>query len=246
MDKIKGFLAKISSGKGIYIAVGVTLLVAVGALAFIYNSSMNMLRDLTVPKVTVTSESPARQNITDEADPRYTQRAEKTTQTTSAATTTKAITTTQAPTAEKSTTNRTQPSAADSSFLYPVTGEIIKEYTVSPAYDETMEDYRLHRGIDFFCEKGEEIVSVGDGEVVKVTSDIAKGYCLEIDYGSFIGRYCGLQQGTTLKIGDKVKKGETVGKLEGMPAEAKQQSHLHFETFIGDEYIDPLKVLKEK
>ncbi len=245
MDKIKGFLAKISSGRGVYITVGITLAIAVGALAFIYNSSMSMLGDLAVPKATATSERPARQNVTDEVDPRYTQTTKKNVQTTAAASTTRAITTTQTPTAEKEVTT-TAATLSNSSFVYPVAGEIIRDHSTTPSYDETMEDYRVHRGVDFFCEKGEDVISVGDGEVVKVTSDIAKGYCLEIDYGSFVGRYCGLQQGTTLKIGDKVKKGETVGKLEGIPAEAKQQSHLHFETFVGDEYIDPLKALQRK
>ncbi len=221
---------------------GLTLVLAVSAVAFIYNSSVGKLRGLTVPEVTLTSEQPARQNVTDEADPRYT-KAETQRQTTSAVTTTRVATTTGAPTTENQTTTGVY---TNSSFIYPVSGEIIRDYTASPAYDETMEDYRVHLGIDFLCEKGEDVLSVGDGKVTKVTSDISKGYCLEVDYGSFIGRYCGLQQGTTLKIGDVVKKGDTLGKLDGMPAEAVQQSHLHFETFVGDEYIDPLKALKRK
>ena len=125
-------------------------------------------------------------------------------------------------------------------------GEIIKDYSLDkPIYDETMGDWRTHGGIDFAAEKGSEVSSVGNGKVIKVTAETALGYCVEIDYGEFTAKYCGLEQGTTVQIDDTVSKGDVIGKIGEIPCEKNQQSHLHFETKLGGKSIDPLKALKK-
>lgn len=248
MKNNKGILEKLSSGRGFYIIAALSFVLIIGAIAFIYNTSVKMIGDLDLPKVITTEndgEKQAQQSVTGEADPRYEEETTAEKQTTQKQTTEANITTTAATTLPQTT-------AADSevflnrSFSYPVPGEIIKDYSPdTPVFDETMGDWRVHRGIDFAAEKGSDVTSIGDGKVVKVTADTALGYCVEIDYGSFTAKYCGLEQGTTVQIDSRVKKGDVIGKLGDIPAEKNQPSHLHFETKNGDEYTDPIKAMKK-
>lgn len=260
MKKIKKLLEKLSSGKGFYITAAVSFVLIIAAIAFVYNSSVDMLENLHLPKTTVTQTpggEQAQKNQQGESDPRLTEKnpteestkkqpettaEEKITSTTrhTPSTSAKAAvtqTTTQAQSSSQATLNQNK------SFDYPVAGEILRDYSESPTYDETMEDWRVHGGIDFLAPKGSDVVSVGNGTVTKVTSEPNWGYCIEVDYGSFTGRYCGIEQGTAVGIDDKVEKGQLIGKLGEIPCESKQESHLHFEALVKGEKTDPLRAL---
>ena len=106
-----------------------------------------------------------------------------------------------------------------------------------------MGDWRVHKGVDFIAQVGTDVVSIGNGKVVKVIADPSWGYCIDVDYGDFIARYCGLEQGTTVIIDDKVAKGDVIGKTATSPCESKQQAHFHFEIVKDGVWIDPVTVL---
>ena len=106
-----------------------------------------------------------------------------------------------------------------------------------------MEDWRIHKGIDYIAPAGTEVASIGKGKVVKVLFDTSWGCCIEVDYGDFIGRYCGLEQGTTVIIDDTVSKGDIIGKTGTIPCESKQESHLHFEIVKNGVVVDPMSVI---
>jgi murein DD-endopeptidase MepM/ murein hydrolase activator NlpD len=107
----------------------------------------------------------------------------------------------------------------------------------------TTGDWRIHKGIDFIAKRGDEVRSIGNGKVVRVVSDPAWGYCIDVDYGEFTARYCGMEQGTTVIIDDVVSKGDTIGKVGFIPCESKQESHLHFEIVRGGANVDPKEIL---
>lgn len=133
---------------------------------------------------------------------------------------------------------------ASASFSLPLTGEIIKRYSLTtPQYDNTMKDYRVHKGLDIKGEEGEKVLSCGDGKVSKVYVDRSYGYVIEVDYGSFTGRYCGISQGDAVGIGDKVKKGSVIGSLTFIPCETEDGVHLHFEAVKDGSLVDPEEVL---
>ena len=146
---------------------------------------------------------------------------------------------------ETTTQEATEPVGvfSNDSYIYPLTGDIDRAFSMSPVYDETMEDWRIHKGTDFACEPGADVASIGNGKVVKVISDPSWGYCIEVDYGDFIARYCGMEQGTTVIIDDTVSKGDIIGKVGSIPCESKQESHLHFEIVRSGAAEDPLKVI---
>lgn len=248
MSKKKSIIEKIASGKGFYITAAFSFVLIVAAIAFVYNSSMNMLRDLDIP----TTLEQVEKNQTNVSDPRKYDEDEEPTddaeypaeenttvkefqQSTTAVTTQKVT--------ETTTQEETEPAQvfSNDSYVYPLTGDIDRAFSMSPVYDETMEDWRIHKGTDFACEPGTEVTSIGNGKVVKVIADPSWGYCIEVDYGDFIARYCGMEQGTTVIIDDVVSKGDIIGKVGNIPCESKQESHLHFEIVRGGAWVDPVK-----
>lgn len=243
MREKKSIIEKIASGKGFYITAALSFVMIVAAIAFVYNSSVDMLRDLDIP-TTLEQVEKNQINVSDprtedydmtNSDEEYS--AEEDTATTKAdrETTTEAAT-------EESTVAEV---FSNDLYIYPVSGEVAKAFSMSPVYDETMEDWRIHKGIDFAAKVGDEAISIGNGKVVKVIADTAYGYSIEIDYGDFIARYCGLEQGTTVIIDDVVSKGDVVGKIASVPCESKQESHLHFEIVRGGAWVDPTGVLSK-
>ena len=234
--KKKNIIEKLSSGKGFYITAALSFALIVAAIGFVYSSSMKLIEDLPVPTTSVEEiTQQVRKNKDDIADPRTTTAAPTTTEH-------QAETTTETPTEETTVDNEV---FSNSFFVYPLGEEVCKKFSLTPIYDETMEDWRIHKGVDFSAEKGADVVAVGDGKVVKVVADPSWGYCVEIDHGSFIARYCSLEQGTCVGIDDVVSKGDVIGKLADIPCESAQESHLHFEIIKDGVYLDPLTQLKE-
>lgn len=240
MKKIN-ILQKIASGKGFYIAVAASLGLIVLAVVTVYRTSTNMLKDIITVPDDLTQQ--ARQNETDEADPRY------------------EIPFHSDPTLpdldvpetsirwdnideEETTEPPTEAPIVNEEYILPLGSEIVRDYSPKiPTYDITMGDWRTHQGIDFFAEEGTAVKSVGNGKVVRVVADKNYGFTVEIDHGDFIARYCGLSQEKALKVDDRVKQGDTVGTLASVPCEAAEESHLHFEVMKDGVRVEPLEAM---
>lgn len=243
MSKKKSIIEKIASGKGFYITAVLSFVMIVAAIAFVYNSSVNMLKDIDIP-TTVKQVEKNQKNV---SDPRQTEESEveKTTVKATAYSTTAAVPSTQKVTQTTTLPTTTEPVEVfkNDSFVYPCDGDIDRAFSLSPVYDETMEDWRIHKGIDFLAARGDEVKSIGNGKVVRVISDPSWGYCIDVDYGDFTARYCGMEQGTTVIIDDVVSKGDLIGKVGFIPCESKQESHLHFEIVRGGAWVNPKEVI---
>lgn len=240
--KKKNLLEKLSSGKGFYITAALSFVLIIAAIGFVYSSSVKLIEDLDVPTTTAEEiTEKVQKNKEDIADPRVTTTVAGTRESEEATTTTR----TAAETTAEATTEAVSETFSNASYAYPLGNEIGKDFSLTAVYDETMEDWRVHRGIDFLGEKGADVVAAGDGKVTKVIADPAWGYCIEIDHGEFTARYCGMQQGTCVGIDDTVKKGDIIGKLGDIPCESVQERHLHFETVKNGEHIDPIEAMKK-
>lgn len=235
------FFEKISSGKGFYVTAAICVCVIISAIALIYNSSVNMLKG-AVPEGTTAE---VQKNQTGVSDPRST--TVKATEKEEAPTKKNeptAVRPTNEPSRVVTTAVPTEPTFVKSEkYVLPTSGGVLKKFSMSPVFDETMGDWRSHGGTDFEASEGEEIKAVGNGRVTKVISDPSWGYIVEIDCGEFTARYCGLHQGTTVKINDTVSEGDTVGIIGIIPCESAVQSHLHLEIVKDGDRVDPETVL---
>ncbi len=219
-----------------------SLCLAVIAIGIIYSQTMNTLRK-TLPEMSTTKQ--VHQNQTNITDPRITSKT-----TTTEATTRKSVTTEPATIINNeeelpTTTTAAVSVLASQTYIRPHDGEIIRIYSPNvPMYCETMNDWRTHEGIDIAVKEGDEVVSVGKGKVSKVTADSTYGYAVEVDYGAFTARYCGMKQGECVGIGQSLEKGDSIGVVGTIPCEANSALHLHFEVLVEGMHKSPSEVCK--
>ncbi len=238
-EKIK----KVITGKGFYIVALIGVISAVAAVMLVYRTSKMMLGSIGFNSTTIVSTKQAQNPKNDVLDPRISEQTttETTTQITTETTTVREESTAIEP---LSTTLNEAEVFGNDSYIMPLTGQVLKEYSSEiPVYDETMNDWRVHRALDIMGKQGEEVQSVGNGMVKKVVSDPSYGYIVEVNYGTFTVRYCGLEQGTVLHPETVVKKGDTIGKIGTIPCESEMESHLHIEVMQDEKYINPEDVL---
>lgn len=136
-------------------------------------------------------------------------------------------------------------STEDKGFFMPMGVEVVKDYSNDEMVkSKTMGDWRVHNGVDFKGSVGDSVYAIQAGTVTKVYSDELWGVVTEIDHGGGLTAiYCGLSDGSTKSIGNKVNKGEIIAKLGEIPSEQADGYHLHFEVKINGKTVDPLKTL---
>ena len=130
----------------------------------------------------------------------------------------------------------------------PVNGTVIKEHDLKSAvYSATMNDYRVHCGIDIETELGSEVVAVADGVIKEVGQDPFMGMTVTIDHGDgLISVYKNLSPdlASGIKAGKNVTAGAVIGSVgESAIIEIADEPHLHLELTLNGEPIDPTKLL---
>lgn len=138
--------------------------------------------------------------------------------------------------------SQTQKKAEPTRLLFPCGNTVLKDYSQSAVYSETMKDWRAHLGIDYAAEKGDAVKSAWDGKVTKVYKDKLLGYSIEIKHSdSITGIYRNLSKNIKVKKGDNVTKGQIIGEVGKSGAiESKEPSHLHFEIMLNGVIINPI------
>jgi murein DD-endopeptidase MepM/ murein hydrolase activator NlpD len=133
-------------------------------------------------------------------------------------------------------------------LMMPVDGTVIKEHDLLHAvYSATMNDYRVHRGVDIETELGSEVVSVADGTVKEVGNDPFMGTTVTIDHGDgLVSIYKNLspELAQGIKVGKEISEGSVIGNVgESAILEIADEPHLHFELTLKGEPIDPCELL---
>lgn len=96
---------------------------------------------------------------------------------------------------------------------------------------------RLHTGIDFKSPEGEIVMSTDDGIVMENTFDEYRGQFILIKHGdTFSTSYSHLQR-ATVKVGDNVQKGQTIGYVGNTGL--SKGVHLHYEVLKDGKAVDP-------
>lgn len=208
------------NGNGFYVTIAACLLAIGGAAVALVgqNLSREPATESTPP---VSQSEPVGQVITNQPD-------DRTTTTTAATTTTKATTTT---------------TAAPDLYVLPIGNLVQKAYGNGvPTYSVTMQDWRVHDGVDFAGEDGQTVRAIARGTVKSVEEDPLWGEVLVIDHGvEVLSRYCGVHP--SVKVGDKVDAGDTLGNLSAIPCESAQGAHLHLEMSVDGKLLDPATAL---
>lgn len=100
----------------------------------------------------------------------------------------------------------------------------------------------MHSGIDFAGRKNSEVVAVASGVVIFSGKRYGLGNVVEIGHGDGYTTLYAHNNKLLVKLGDKVKKGETIA-LMGSTGRSTG-SHVHLEILKDGRAVDPLKFVK--
>lgn len=136
-------------------------------------------------------------------------------------------------------------------FISPVVGTVITEHSLTvPVFSETLEEWRVHTGIDISCEEGADVFCVADGEVVEIFSHPMLGFTVVLKHSETVKSvYSNLDAKSTSlpKVGDKLKSGDKIGKVgDSSLSELAKEPHLHFEVYAGDASVNPMDYFSDE
>lgn len=132
-------------------------------------------------------------------------------------------------------------------FTWPVQGAVLREYSVDAlSLDPTMEDWRTHGGLDIAAAQGVKVLSISAGTVEQVYTDAMMGATVVVDHGGGLRSwYCNLDEEVAVRTGDKVDIGGELGAVGATAiAEVGVGSHVHLETTLNGQPVDPRDYLK--
>jgi murein DD-endopeptidase MepM/ murein hydrolase activator NlpD len=117
----------------------------------------------------------------------------------------------------------------------PVQGKVLSVYGAQRILNGKPKN--PHRGLDFRSAMGNPVKCVADGKVILVGDHYYAGNSVYVDHGNgVVSMYFHLSE-PTVKQGDEIKRGQTVG-LTGMTGRATGP-HLHFSLSVLGDLVDP-------
>ena len=129
----------------------------------------------------------------------------------------------------------------------PLEGEVAAAFSVETLmYDETMDDWRTHDGVDIAAAEGDTVLAALAGTVASVTDDGLMGTTVVLRHsGGYETTYAGLRAQPPVEAGDAVSAGQAIGAVgAAAPAEAALGPHLHFSVTRDGAAVDPAAFLE--
>ena len=124
----------------------------------------------------------------------------------------------------------------------PLPGNLDVTSTFGPRLDPFIGRPEMHTGIDFREPYGEPVHATAGGTVTVAASEGGYGTMVEVDHGNGLAtRYAHLSS-TSVVPGQKIETGTVVGRV-GSSGRATGP-HLHYETRINGDAVDPTRFLK--
>ena len=137
------------------------------------------------------------------------------------------------------------------SFSLPVSGKLSKTHdSEMQVFSNTMQDYRVHLGVDICAEENAAVSAVAAGTVGEVWEDALMGQCIAVKHN---GDAYTIYKNLSTTLPEDIKEGTAVpaGKLIGYVGETAMiemadEPHLHFEMTVGGLAQDPLDYFEEQ
>ena len=136
-------------------------------------------------------------------------------------------------------------------FALPVQGTLGAKHDASvQVWSPTMEEYRIHLGIDITTEDAAPVYAAAAGTVAQIWDDPMMGTCVAISHeGDVVTIYKNLAANLAdgIVAGKEVKSGQQIGTVGGTATlEMAEAPHLHFEMTEGGLSVDPLDYFSDK
>ncbi len=104
-------------------------------------------------------------------------------------------------------------------------------------YNDTLKQWRAHKGVDFEAAAGSEVLAIAPGTVTEVENTILEGVVVTVTHAEgYVSVYKGLDAAKVAK-GDAVEAGKVLGTIGTMMCEQNQGAHLHLEMKKDGKYV---------
>ena len=137
---------------------------------------------------------------------------------------------------------------APSVVVSPLQGEVVAAFSVDQLlYNETLDDWRTHDGVDIAATAGDAVLAASAGTVLSVTDDPMMGTTVVIGHSDgYETTYANLQTDPLVEEGESVSAGQAIGAVgTTAAAESAQGAHLHFAVTREGEAVDPQAFLDQ-
>ena len=127
-------------------------------------------------------------------------------------------------------------------YRKPVVGEVEFTSGFGVRSDPFLGRPAMHTGLDFRAATGDPIRATANGKVVSAAYAGGYGRMVEIDHGNGLATRYGHMSEIHVKVGDSIKIGQVIGAVGSTGRSTGP--HLHYETRIDGEAVDPQKFLR--
>ena len=124
----------------------------------------------------------------------------------------------------------------------PIFGDIDMSSPFGMRMDPFMKGPAIHTGIDMRGDTGDPVRVTANGTVTVAGWNGGYGNMVEVDHGNGFATRYGHMSKIEVKVGQHVRIGETIGRIGSTGRSTGP--HLHYETRIDGEAVDPQKFLR--
>jgi murein DD-endopeptidase MepM/ murein hydrolase activator NlpD len=124
----------------------------------------------------------------------------------------------------------------------PVAGEVDMSSTFGVRMDPFLHRPAMHTGLDMRGDTGEPVHVTASGKVSMAGRDGGYGNMVEVQHGNGLATRYGHLSEIDVKVGQHVRIGEVIGKIGSTGRSTGP--HLHYETRVDGEAVDPQKFLR--
>jgi murein DD-endopeptidase MepM/ murein hydrolase activator NlpD len=127
-------------------------------------------------------------------------------------------------------------------YRKPVIGEVEFTSGFGVRSDPFLGRPAMHTGLDFRAASGDPVRATANGKVASAGWAGGYGRMVEIDHGNGLSTRYGHLSEINVKVGDAIKIGQVIGEVGSTGRSTGP--HLHYETRIDGEAVDPQKFLR--
>ena len=124
----------------------------------------------------------------------------------------------------------------------PLLGEVELSSGFGVRSDPFTRSPAMHTGLDLQAESGEPVRATANGTVTAAGWSGGYGKVVDIDHGHGFSTRYGHLSAISVQVGQSVKSGQIVGKVGSTGRSTGP--HLHYETRVAGEAVDPQKFLR--
>ena len=136
-------------------------------------------------------------------------------------------------------------------LVSPVTGKIYRAHDLTlPVYSATLNEYRVHNGIDVLTGAGSDVAAMASGVITEISDHPLLGHSVSVLHAgglSTVYRNLVPEEVDGITVGASVLSGQLLGHVgDSAMTECSDEPHLHLEMTLAGVSVDPLDYIPEE